>query len=144
MGAPSMQCQALSLGCLHDVCTEGHHFPFAVGFSGFNFSAASRRNSIASVRVANIRLKRYLSIRANNSGAMFMLSGVLPFAGMYIEYTVYLVLTSKCRWCRLYLPMPKPTMPRETETPEIPSGKLTPRVSAVDYRAEAEARGRAA
>src|ERR1051326_6354274 len=52
------------------------------GRSGFILRAASSKNSIASVRVANIRLKRYLSMRARRSGSMFRLSAVLPFAGM--------------------------------------------------------------
>src|SRR5207244_2223385 len=40
---------------------------FGAGRSGLAFNAASNRNSIASVLVANIRLNRYLSIRANRS-----------------------------------------------------------------------------
>jgi hypothetical protein len=39
--------------------------PFSAGFSGFAFRPASKRTSIASVRVANIRLKRYFLFGAS-------------------------------------------------------------------------------
>ncbi len=52
---------------------------------------------MASVRVANIRLNRYLSILASNSGSMFILIEVLPFAPIRSAYTVYSVLTIKYR-----------------------------------------------
>src|ERR1017187_5235815 len=52
MGAPSMQCQALSLGCLHDVCTEGHHSPFAAGFFARTFALAAAGLSFHRARAA--------------------------------------------------------------------------------------------
>ena len=48
---------------------------------------------MASVRVGNIRLNRYLSILASKSGSIFMLIDVFPFAAMKIGYIVYLELT---------------------------------------------------